>query len=1361
MSSKTLGNFSRKGLWIAVLGLFSIVTLLFTSQARAATGINSQINFQGRLLNAQGATVPDGFYNIQFKIYQDGDGQTAGNTTGSPAGSLKWTESYLNSAGKGVTVKNGYMSVQLGSVTAFGASVDWNQDNLWLSMNIGSTNATCTPFGSCTPDGEMIPMKRMSSTPYSLNSGLLGGLASSSFLQLARGVQTDASTNTSSVFINKTGSGNLVTLQSGGGDAFSLDNSGNIAFGSVTNHTISVATATAGLAGKVLTVSAGSAANTGAGAAGGTLTLQGGDAAGTGNNNGGGVTIAGGAGTGTGSRGIVTLGATAYSAATNPSCSADCTILQTNVDNYGTIIVNSTGTDITMTLPAPTNTTAKGRIVYIATASGGQDYTLSANTGTDTVSVAMRQNTTASMIWNGTAWTPGGASNATTLQAVYNNGSNPSTTPEIKLDAIRGTIDIQDADTTTGGDILNVRGSNAGGLGTVLFGVSNTGRVTIQGTSDQYSAFRVLGSNGDYLFNINSNNNYVFSNAIRSPGNEIANPGFETGGSSTGGEEGWFGSALSSIVNTNANTGNYSLQVNANSTNTDIYAGSYYEVKTGESLSLEGYVKNSAGANGNAGVQISWYTKDKTIISYSTSYAGIPGTSYVLRKISAVAPANAYYARVSATVRSNASTGNYYFDDFYMKRNIENADMTFRNSQDGTTAFRIQSAGASQTLFNADTTNNIVKIGDNIGSDVDTTVFVLDSTTSDPTSGLALKNGGLFYRSDSNSLKAVVGGTVVDICTTAVTCSGYSASAGSAVSLQGTTPGAAQTGNFNITGTGILTQLQTQDKASASTASQNLVIRTGNATGTTSNSGNLTLDVGTATGTLGTITIGHSGVATTIGGNVSIQGSNSLSLGTASSATGSILFKTAAGANTITLKAPGANPAASYSLTLPQNVGIAGDCLKDTGSGVLGFSNCTAGSTVSLQNAYDNSSPANITLADGKDFKITAQATTTDPSILFDLQCIVSCSANGGRFAVQNNNVDVFSIAPNSAGITLGVKTQIGSGVTDTKEVLLQLDSYSGSTDDATKPCTSSVNQGALYYNTTMGSIRGCINQAWSDVSNPDTLGLLTFGIVPSTGNQPYDLPSLVNTGYSGPCKVSRVTNNQVHVEPCVAYSNGRRVNVTSGVELYINTAGQSKNITMTTANKWGHICLDASTGEPSWTTATGNPSGIDSASMPAFDASSPILCLADVVGSATTAGVVDDIYDTRTFTSALKEAVNVSSPVELGMIVDAGTSGAMTPATAGSAKLYGTVVATDGTTSAGAPNTIVTTVGPAWVKATAGTAGQFVKTNTPAGYANTTASIPNNSFYYSVGNTRTSYSTTCTTANNCNGSLYVNFIVR
>ncbi|HXR49498.1 MAG TPA: hypothetical protein VN778_00515, partial [Verrucomicrobiae bacterium] len=153
----------------ALLGVVSVCLIFTALPVRAASGINQQLNFQGRLLNSSGATVADGVYNIEFKIYQDGDGQSVGDATGSPAGTLKWTEDHLVSASTGATIRNGYLSVQLGSVTAFGSSIDWNQDTLWLSVNIGNTSSctiTTSFNANCGGDGEMVPMKRLSSSPY-------------------------------------------------------------------------------------------------------------------------------------------------------------------------------------------------------------------------------------------------------------------------------------------------------------------------------------------------------------------------------------------------------------------------------------------------------------------------------------------------------------------------------------------------------------------------------------------------------------------------------------------------------------------------------------------------------------------------------------------------------------------------------------------------------------------------------------------------------------------------------------------------------------------------------------------------------------------------------------------------------------------------------------------------------------------------------------------------------------------------------------------------------------------------------------------------------------------------------------------
>lgn len=310
------------GLLLRMAALSVLAVILFGSQnAHAATGINQNIQFQGRLLNSQGAIVPDGYYNIEFKIYQGGDGQSVGDTTGTPAGTLLWTEDYINDTSQypttyGVQVVNGFFSVDLGSICPFSGgscegntntAINWNQDTLWLSMNIAGTSTTCTPFSACSPDGEMVPMQRMTSSPYSLNSGELNGLASSQFVQLGQGVQTDASTN-ASIFINKTGAADLMDLQAAGSDALIVGNTGDITFGSnVTTHSISVATAAASTAGVSLSVTAGAAGSGTTALAGGNLTLSGGTGGGT-NGNGGNVSIDAGQANGTGTNGNVNIG---------------------------------------------------------------------------------------------------------------------------------------------------------------------------------------------------------------------------------------------------------------------------------------------------------------------------------------------------------------------------------------------------------------------------------------------------------------------------------------------------------------------------------------------------------------------------------------------------------------------------------------------------------------------------------------------------------------------------------------------------------------------------------------------------------------------------------------------------------------------------------------------------------------------------------------------------------------------------------------------------------------------------------------------------------------------------------------------
>jgi hypothetical protein len=609
-------NVCYKGfIGVLLLGVFVIFGIILNSPAHAVTGINQQLNFQGRLLNSQGATVPDGYYNMQFKIYQDGNGQSVGDTTGTPAGALKWTESYLNANSQGVMVKNGYMSVNLGSITPFGTSIDWNQSVLWLSVNIGSTNTTCTPFTSCSPDGEMVPMKQLSSTPYSLNSGLLGGIAASGFIQNTTtvqpaniAVQSSASGNiaaliqgaasqtadifqvkangttspllavssagsvtvqpasdSTTAFSVKTSLGNnvltvdslnaRVSIGNSATSGYALDVTGDI--NSSTQYRLSGTTV---LTNTALTFSGASTSSvqstsgqslnlngstsislqtngttratldnannvyfgngvtaaapnnftiqgTGSSASavtGGSITIQGGNAT-VGDANGGNLTLSGGSGLGTGINGLVVIKTPTFSTTANdPNCytggalvAASCTIAASSVNNSAAILVGFSASGQTGTLPNPTNATA-GRVIYITAANGSNDFTLSVNGGGIGNLVAMRQNTTATMIWNGSAWTAAGASSSTTLQSSYDN----------TLQSAGGAELIVSHTSTTNG--LTIRDSSVNPVNGTLLSVQTASAavlLSVNGNVTEYSSdsgAEVVGTGGTTSFPANT-----------------------------------------------------------------------------------------------------------------------------------------------------------------------------------------------------------------------------------------------------------------------------------------------------------------------------------------------------------------------------------------------------------------------------------------------------------------------------------------------------------------------------------------------------------------------------------------------------------------------------------------------------------------------------------------------------------------------------------------------------------------------------------------------------------------------------------------------------------------------------------------
>ena len=468
-------GFNRRSMlhYAALASLFIafFTTLFLVNTTQAAPGINQTLSFQGRLLNSSGGVVPDGHYNLQFKIYQDGTG-TAGDN---PGGTLKWTETYINNGGaNGVLVKNGLFSVNLGSVTPFGTSVDWNQDTIWLSMNVAGSAPACTTYGTapCTADGEMLPMKRMTATPFAINSAQLGGKTADNFIQLSQGVQQDTANGAASINLNKTGSGGeFLKLQADGENRLVVDRDGDIEFGNQKNHYLTIATANENEEGNNINIRSGRGGD-GAGANGGGLLLRGGEAGGT-NADGGVVAIDGGDGAGTGSAGSIYIG-TANNAGvqignTNLASGEQTIVIGTNANSGGrsNVIVGATENSGggTTRIQSKDNTTI---------ATDGVDRATFDTEGTLTLGNGVSSNTPTDFKIQGTASSAGGVRG--------------------------GDLTVQGGNATTGntdGGNLHLTGGTASGTGSAGLVVINTPTYAMASSQTSATSTNVTQANID------------------------------------------------------------------------------------------------------------------------------------------------------------------------------------------------------------------------------------------------------------------------------------------------------------------------------------------------------------------------------------------------------------------------------------------------------------------------------------------------------------------------------------------------------------------------------------------------------------------------------------------------------------------------------------------------------------------------------------------------------------------------------------------------------------------------------------------------------------------------------------------------
>ncbi len=176
--------------------------------AQAVQSVPLKLNFQGRLTNNAGSAMPDGLYNMTFRLYSTVSGGTA-----------SWTE--LREAGNRVQLTNGLFSVQLGEVTAL-PSTTFNAFPMYLEVELPTpATATCATAGCASwTEGAMTPRQALASSPYSFNANRLDGLDSS---QLAR-LDAANTFTASQLFQNTTNSTSAFTVRNAAGSPLlSLD----------------------------------------------------------------------------------------------------------------------------------------------------------------------------------------------------------------------------------------------------------------------------------------------------------------------------------------------------------------------------------------------------------------------------------------------------------------------------------------------------------------------------------------------------------------------------------------------------------------------------------------------------------------------------------------------------------------------------------------------------------------------------------------------------------------------------------------------------------------------------------------------------------------------------------------------------------------------------------------------------------------------------------------------------------------------------------------------------------------------------------------------------------------------------------
>jgi len=465
--------------------VFAAVSLLsilypYTRSEHALAATNSTLNFQARILTSAGAVIPDGSYNVKFRIY---DGGTSGGPSGAGAansgtgGVPLWTETWQNSASNGIVVKNGYITASLGSITSFPGTMPWDQE-LWITMDIGGTGTG----GSPTYDGEMRSegSKRIKITavPYAFRA------AEATMLKTVNGANVstlslNTTSSTQSFQITDQGSAGTYTVAILNGAAQTFTNLNTFSAAGTGLAVTNNATVGGTLAVTGLTTATGGL-TTGANS---TLTV-------------GGATV----------NNTYAIGNLNYSGSGNTGSIGSAA---STVDIYTNFTIAQTTAGQTLTIPAPTTTTS-GRIIYV-TNIGSAGYTMAG--------AIVSPGVTMQFVWNNTTSSWSLVTSGVSGSYIQNGTSTQTGNFNIQSNSTSAvTATIQGANSQSA-NVLEVK---AAGVTDPLFAVSATGAVTFQNSTDSTTGFRVLDADGGTpILNIDTTNEFV-GIGTGSPANKLS-----------------------------------------------------------------------------------------------------------------------------------------------------------------------------------------------------------------------------------------------------------------------------------------------------------------------------------------------------------------------------------------------------------------------------------------------------------------------------------------------------------------------------------------------------------------------------------------------------------------------------------------------------------------------------------------------------------------------------------------------------------------------------------------------------------------------------------------------------------------------